>query len=698
MDRTLNHGLPGNSSERLADMKRHCARFFNSLGPSPLIIWLFFVAAVSASAQLVVTSSADSGAGTLRQAVSDATSGNTITFSHTLSGQTIMLTSGQITVDKDLTISASGVDIVVDGGTNDRHFWFRWDTTNVLEGLTLTNGYSGGRGGAVESYGTLTISNCIFVGNSANDGGAIYSGSDTLTISDTTLSNNTAASRGGGIYNDEGTVSVVFSALQGNHASVDGGGIYGSEGSLTLSNVSVYANHAEYNDGGGINVKSGACSLYNVTLSANTSEGSGGGIFFSLGTLEVSESIISSNTSYQFGGGVDCHSGTLTVSNSTLRANFAEAAGGGISAWNGTLAVASSTLSTNSSYTGGGMDISSSTVTIDRSTFSGNSAEYSGGGIYTSYCILTISNSTLSENTSAFASGGALFNFSDALTMDGLLAASGTSSCTDHIPHDSTETLSRTVLNQCTLANNRSTGVGGAVCNFRGWTFLTNCTVVSNTSSDGAGAWTAGDASTKAVVASTIIAGNRGGVDLALGMFPVPDAFLSRGCNLIGSGSVTYFSAPGDTTNLTSAAIQLAPLGSYGGPTETMPPLPGSPAIDSGDNTGTLFETDQRGFPRVTNGRVDIGAVESQRWSDVARFWTTDWDNDGNQFGIEFALGTDWFIPDTTNTANLGMILSGGHLGVSFGFNPDATNYAGHIGDRHSSCPGTCPIAAIREW
>jgi uncharacterized repeat protein (TIGR01451 family) len=116
----------------------------------------------------------------------------------------------------------------------------------------------------------------------------------------------------------------------------------------------------------------------------------------------------------------------------------------------------------------------------------------------------------------------------------------------------------------------------------------------------------------------TIVAGN---------MSPFsPDVngiFSSLGHNLIGNGAGgTGFTAPGDQVGTTAHPINpmLSAPGNYGGPTPTMVPLVGSPAIDAGDNTNAP-PTDQRGLPRIVNGDsnidqdgpvIDIGAVEFQ--------------------------------------------------------------------------------------
>ncbi|MCF7855634.1 MAG: calcium-binding protein, partial [Candidatus Pacebacteria bacterium] len=71
-----------------------------------------------------MTSAADSGAGSLRAAIAAATPGTTITFNTALSGQTILLTSGQIPINSSVDIDASALSggITIDGNANGRIF------------------------------------------------------------------------------------------------------------------------------------------------------------------------------------------------------------------------------------------------------------------------------------------------------------------------------------------------------------------------------------------------------------------------------------------------------------------------------------------------------------------------------------------------------------------------------------------------
>jgi len=92
----------------------------------------------------------------------------------------------------------------------------------------------------------------------------------------------------------------------------------------------------------------------------------------------------------------------------------------------------------------------------------------------------------------------------------------------------------------------------------------------------------------------------------------------SNGYNL-SSDSSCDFNGPGDLNNTNSL---LGTLGNYGGPTQTIPLLAGSPAIDAGnpkgctDGKGHLLKTDQRGKPRPDKedtGGCDMGAYERQK-------------------------------------------------------------------------------------
>ena len=187
----------------------------------------------------VVINTNDSGPGSLRQALSDALAGDTITFAIPTTDPgfaagvwTIKLTSGELLIDRSLTINgpASGSSITVDGNNASRVFHVTAGTV-TLSGLTIANGRSGDGGGIFNS-GTITLTNCTLSDNSADggEGGGIFN-SGTLALTNCTLSGNHAdnTGTGGAIYNDgsAGTalVTITNSTLSGNSAT-QGGGIY----------------------------------------------------------------------------------------------------------------------------------------------------------------------------------------------------------------------------------------------------------------------------------------------------------------------------------------------------------------------------------------------------------------------------------------------------------------------------------------
>ena len=203
---------------------------------------------------LIVTTANDAGAGTLRAAIGCGLSGDIITFAPGLSGATILLTSGQLVLNNNLTIDASALPggITVNGNHSSRIFQVGIGVPVVLNSLTITNGIDSGAGnqggGGILSYGTLTLNNCTLAGNSALSsamwgGGGILSYHGTLTLNQCTVVGNSTASYGGGIYLYSYTLALNQCTVAGNSAASSGGGI-ANGGSATVNNSIVAGNTA----------------------------------------------------------------------------------------------------------------------------------------------------------------------------------------------------------------------------------------------------------------------------------------------------------------------------------------------------------------------------------------------------------------------------------------------------------------------
>lgn len=204
----------------------------------------------------LVTTSADSGAGSLRQVVADVCDGAVITFDAAgvfASPQTITLTTGEIVLDKNLTITAGASQIAVSGNGASRVFHLNSSKTAAIVGLSLISGSSAG-GGAVLNDGALTLVNATLSGNvSTGDGGALSSTATatSLTLVNTTISGNTAAGNGGGLAVLGGTASSINNTVTNNIAdsnndgSGSGGGLSVAAGTVTLANTIVAGNFNE---------------------------------------------------------------------------------------------------------------------------------------------------------------------------------------------------------------------------------------------------------------------------------------------------------------------------------------------------------------------------------------------------------------------------------------------------------------------
>ena len=231
------------------------------------------------AANITVTSTADSGAGSLRDAIAAASSGDNINV--TVTG-TITLTTGTLTITKSLTISGPGAsDLAVSGNNAVQVFAVNSGATVAISGLTIENGVASG-GGGISNLGILTVTDSAITGNKTDAFGGGIMNLGTLTLTSSTVSGNSASCcNGGGIYNG-GTLTLTNSTVSGNSVALFfGGGIYNTS-VLNMTNDTFSGNTAGCCHGGGI-ANIGTLTVKNTILanslkSGNCYMGSGGAI------------------------------------------------------------------------------------------------------------------------------------------------------------------------------------------------------------------------------------------------------------------------------------------------------------------------------------------------------------------------------------------------------------------------------------
>src|SRR5437588_3026065 len=144
------------------------------------ILLCFGIAASAGAATLTVTTANDSGAGSLRQAIQNAASGDTINFSVT---GTIALTNGELLITNNLTITGPGAtNLAVSGNNQSRVFEIGSNVSVTISGLSIGDGQAsqgstgnsislsggdGSNGGGIYNRGTLALDSCTIINNSA---------------------------------------------------------------------------------------------------------------------------------------------------------------------------------------------------------------------------------------------------------------------------------------------------------------------------------------------------------------------------------------------------------------------------------------------------------------------------------------------------------------------------------------------------
>jgi hypothetical protein len=317
-------------------------------------------------ADFTVTTDADSGAGSLRQALADAaaTPGAVITFDKGLFGGSVGVET-PLLITEDVTILGPGVGpdaIAIDGQELTRIFDVDTDVSLTVENLSLVRGNEPAvlQGGAIRSDGTVTlrdvrVASCRgrFGGAVRQDGGtdgagvltlervemidnvavegfggAINNNSSNVVIRDSRLARNRAQAAGAGaiLTFGDGVTTIENSTLDGNIANGPGGAIFhlGDTGFTLVRNSTLVGNASIGNnaEGGAIAQDGGAVTLISATLVGNTDVSdaatTGGGVARSDGILNVSHTVIADNVAGNAAQS-DLSAGAI---NSTDTANF----------------------------------------------------------------------------------------------------------------------------------------------------------------------------------------------------------------------------------------------------------------------------------------------------------------------------------------------------------------------------------------
>jgi len=479
-----------------------------------LVLMAAFMTILDVATALTVTSTNDSGSGSLRQTIQEAAPADTIEFSVT---GLITLTNGELLVTRDLVIVGPGAtNLALSGHSTTRVFEVASGISLTISGLAIVAGRDT-NGGGIYNAGSLTLLHCAFLtnvaagksadpGSVAGDGcgGAVYN-SGALNIWDTVFHKNAASGGGFGLPFGQGSAG----------ASGFGGGVYNS-GSLSISSSTFFENVAI----GG----SGVAGANATQLSGPFPGGVGG-----LG----------------YGGAIYNGAGNVNLTNNTFVINSATGGNGGMG--------------------GNGLWGYCHTFPGNRATpgaDGGSGGSGLGGGLYNFNGFIRIVSATFSSNTAVAGLGG---------------TGGPGGTCFDG-------------------PGSARSGSAGALGFALG------------------GALHSSGVSPSASIRNTIVADNsaaHGGPD-------VYGPLTSGGYNLLGKTNDSTGWLESDLKGSSSLPVdpKLGPLQNNGGATFTMAVLPGSPALQAGDDT-LLTEpnplgSDQRGLPRKSGAHIDIGAFELQ--------------------------------------------------------------------------------------
>lgn len=276
------------------------------------------------------------------------------------------LTGGQFTLDGShvdgntaLAPQSSGAGVSLTGSNSTATIHDSFIENNSAPG-------EGARGGGIFSALTLSIAGSKISGNSSGRfGGGIYA-STGLQIDTSEISGNSALLTkgiGGGVFRTgTGFFTLTNSTVSGNSATMDAGGLYFASSVSNIIDHSTISGNSAARDAGGIMAHTGTLGLTATTVSSNTAGRDGGGIW-KTGLLSINGSTINNNTAGGNGGGI-AEFGPSNINNTTIGQNTATISGGGIWANDGQNLQSSTILANRAGQAGGGVFLTAGTTAI----------------------------------------------------------------------------------------------------------------------------------------------------------------------------------------------------------------------------------------------------------------------------------------------------------------------------------------------
>ncbi|MBI5963832.1 MAG: S-layer homology domain-containing protein [Chloroflexi bacterium] len=506
------------------------------------------------------------------------------------------------------------------------------DNTAILDGFTVTGGnaniYPYERGGGMfNASGHPILMNITFSGNSAvSSGGGVYNYNSNIQLTNVTIGNNRAYD-GGGMYNNTYQSNsyplLTNVTFNGNIAGNSGGGIYNDNygGSSPVFMSTSFSGNTAGNSGGAMLNVGSSPTLTTVIFSGNSAP-HGGGMHNRYGSNPLLTDVtFSANTSFLYGGGMYNDQSSPVLTNVSFNNNSAaNLYGGGMyNQYSSNPTLTNVIFNGNSAYMGGGMyNHSDCNPQLTSVTFSGNHADVDGGGIYNAFSNLTITNSIFDQNYTINGDGGGIYAVGGTTTVtNSMLSGNDASNEGGAIFIGASTPSGEMTVTNSTIQGNNAANNGGGITNNDGLT-ITNSTLFGNTAGfNGGGLYNSWQ--TVTIINSTLSGNSANGVG---GGIRNEDTMLYSNtivANSISGGDCSnLWTISTNTNNLVedgscgatlSSDPNLGSLASNGGGTQTMALLPGSPAIDAGDDA-TCAVTDQRGITRPQGAHCDIGAYE----------------------------------------------------------------------------------------